>query len=122
MTFFAAGRTLYAPVAWSNDSNTIRFASSGRYFSAGSSRAKRPCSYNCIAATEVTALVIEAIRKSASAVIGRSRPTSALPNAPWYRMRSRVAAMTTSPGTSPRVTAAAKASSSGEDGVTTRPA
>ena len=82
VTFVAAGRTLYAPVAVSNDSNTVRFASSGRYFSAGSSRAKRPCSNSCIAATDVTGLVIEAIRKIASAVIGRSWPTSALPKTP----------------------------------------
>jgi hypothetical protein len=33
-------------------------------------------------ATDVTALVIEALRNSAAVVIDRSRPTAALPKAP----------------------------------------
>ena len=65
-----AGRTVYAPVLASKLSNTFRFASCGRYFSAGSSRLSRPCSTSCITASDVTGFVIDAMRKIVSTVIG----------------------------------------------------
>src|ERR1700759_1216077 len=49
---------------------TLRSASSGRYFEAGSSRPILPCSTNCISATDVTGFVIEGIREIASCVGG----------------------------------------------------
>ena len=44
------------------DAATVIFANSGRYFDNGSVSEKRPSSYSIMAATPVTALVIEYIR------------------------------------------------------------
>ena len=42
----------------------------------------RPCSMSCIKASDVTGLVIDAMRNSASASRARPVETSATPNAP----------------------------------------
>ena len=54
----------------------------GRYFLGRIVEGESALLNSCIAATEVTGLVIEAIRKIASAVIGRWWLTSALPKTP----------------------------------------
>ena len=48
----------------------------------GASSASLPCSTSCIAATEVMALVIEAMRKTLSSVIGSGWSSARRPNAP----------------------------------------
>jgi hypothetical protein len=48
----------------------------------GASRASLPSSTSCIAATEVMALVIEAMRKALSSVIGSGRSSARRPKAP----------------------------------------
>ena len=49
---------------------TTELANAGRYFPTGSFRRNLPSSYNMSAATVVTALLIEAMRKMASVAIG----------------------------------------------------
>ena len=77
-----AGLTVYAPVFGSNDVMTDSVANAGKYFDAGSSRLTFFSSTSCIIATDVTALVIDAMRKTASAVIGRDGLPDATPAAP----------------------------------------
>jgi hypothetical protein len=48
----------------------------------GSSSSSLPCSTSCIAATEVMALAIEAMRKTLSSVIGSGWSRARRPNAP----------------------------------------
>jgi hypothetical protein len=48
----------------------------------GASSASRPCSTSCMAATEVSALVIEASQNTLSVVMGMSLDRSRRPNAP----------------------------------------
>ncbi len=55
-------------------SSTCTAPSSGRYVAAGSSSFTFPASTSCIAATEVTGLVMEAIEKM---------PSLPTPKAPW---------------------------------------
>ena len=76
-----ADRRRGAPDA-SNPSSTWGEASSGRILPTGSSSSSRPSSTSCIAATEVTALVIEAMRNTVSRVIALPRARSRRPNAP----------------------------------------
>ena len=56
-------------------------ANAGRYVDTGSLSINAPDSYNCMTATLVTALVIDAIRNSVSISIGASRPMSRHPTA-----------------------------------------
>ena len=63
-----AGRSRGLPAA-SNPASTCGAASSGSTRPIGWSSSIRPASTSCIAATEVTALVIEAMRKIVSGVI-----------------------------------------------------
>ena len=51
-------------------------------FGTGPSSVSLPCSTNCIAATEVIALVIEAMRKKLSGVIAGPASSARAPNAP----------------------------------------
>jgi hypothetical protein len=51
-------------------------------FGTGSSTLSLPCSTSCIAATEVIALVIEAMRKTVSSVIGVLWSSARRPKAP----------------------------------------
>jgi hypothetical protein len=76
-----AGRRRGSPAAlkpWS----TCGAASSGNIAAIGSSSASRPCSTSCIAAAEVTALVIEAIQNTVSGVIAAPSGSARRPNAP----------------------------------------
>jgi hypothetical protein len=66
-----AGRRRGAPAS-SNPSSTCGAASSGSTLPTGWSNCNLPCSTSCIAATEVTALVIDASRKIVSSVISRA--------------------------------------------------
>ena len=77
---FIAGRSTGFPEG-RNPSITSSFASSGRCFATGSSSFSFPCSTSCIAATEVIALVIEAIWKMESGWIAIPEARSRLPNA-----------------------------------------
>src|SRR6185436_587280 len=106
-----AGRTRYSPLAGSKASTIFTPASSGRYLSAGSSRPILPCSTSCISATEVTGLVIDAMRNSASVVSTRPLAESVTPNAPWYNTWSRLTTSATTPGRSLRSTAARRLAS-----------
>ena len=76
-----AGRSFGAPLA-SKPSSTWGDPSPGSTFGNGSSSFSRPCSTSCIAATDVIALVIDAIRKTVSSVIGALSSSDRGPNAP----------------------------------------
>ena len=78
-----AGRSFGCPEA-SKPSRTLGSLSCGRTLEIGSSSASRPCSTCCSAATEVTALVMEAIQKTVSTVMGSVPPAARMPNAPSY--------------------------------------
>lgn len=60
-------------------------ASSGMYFDAGSSSWNSPSSYSIITATLVMGLVIDAMRKITSSVMGRA---SSMSNNPWLSRRT----------------------------------
>jgi hypothetical protein len=66
----------------SKPSRTWCEPSVGSMSGTGASSASLPCSTSCIAATEVMALVIEAMRKTLSSVIGSGWPSARRPNAP----------------------------------------
>ena len=76
-----AGRSLGAPAA-SNPSRTWGEPSAGSILGTGSSSVSLPCSTSCMAATEVIALVIEAMRKTVSSVIAGPLSRTRVPNAP----------------------------------------
>ena len=65
-----------------------------------------PCSTSCMAQAPVTALVIEAIQTTVSAVIGTPVARSRTPNPASKITPSAVAAAATTPGLTPAVTAA----------------
>lgn len=65
-----------------NPSKTLTVVNSGNTRSIGSSKWSLPCSTSCMAATEVTALVIDAIQNIVSVVIGTRLSTALWPNAP----------------------------------------
>ena len=99
-----AGRSSGAPEE-SKPSRTWGAASSGSTSPIGWSSGSLPCSTSCIAATEVTALVIEAIRNTVSGVIAGPFARSRIPKAPSYKVPRSVAAIATTPGTSRASTA-----------------
>ena len=76
-----AGRSRGLPAA-SNPASTCGAASSGSTRPIGWSSSIRPASTSCIAATEVTALVIEAMRKIVSGVMALPSARSRCPKAP----------------------------------------
>ena len=66
----------------SKPSSTWMDASSGRTSAAGASRSSNPRSTSCSAATEVIALVMDAIQNTESSLIAASAAMSRRPNAP----------------------------------------
>src|SRR5271166_1723094 len=77
---------------------TVRSANSGRYSATGAAICSLPSSARIIAATEVSGLVIEAIRKIASSSIGPLASRSRQPKASAWAMRPPRAISTTAPG------------------------
>src|SRR5262245_60758847 len=78
---------------------------------AGASSASLPRSTSCMAAAPVTALVIEAIHITVSAVMSAGWPSTRLPKAPSYVVPPAPVASATRPGTSPRATASRRSRS-----------
>ncbi len=76
-----AGRRFGAPAA-SKPSRTCGALSAGSMLGTGSSSLSRPCSTSCMAAVQVTAFVIEAMRKTVSSVMAGPLARSRVPNAP----------------------------------------
>jgi hypothetical protein len=66
----------------SQPSSTLSSAHSGRISATGVSRLMLPFSTSCMAAVDVTALVIDAIRNTVSSVIGAGSPRARTPDAP----------------------------------------
>ena len=62
---------------------TVVALNAGMYLDTGSARPSRPSSTSIIAATLVTAFVMEAMRTIVSRRIGALASTSAIPNASW---------------------------------------
>ena len=77
----AAARVSYVPALASALLNTWGVFSEGMNFDTSSSRPTFPCSTSCITPIEVTALVIEAMRKIVSFAIGTFFAAFILPNA-----------------------------------------
>jgi len=84
----------------------FRPANSGRYFSTGSSRPRRPSSTSIITAAPVTGFDIEAIKNTVSGFIGLPEATSANPVHSSWRMPSEPAISITAPAISPASTRA----------------
>ena len=77
-------------------------ANSGSQFEMGSRSWKRPSSYSIISAADAMGLVIDAMRKMASWVIGAPASTSRLPRAEKCTTLPRRATRVTTPATSLR--------------------
>jgi hypothetical protein len=97
VTGLVDGRRIGLPEE-SNPSRIWRVPSSGRCFAAGSSSVNLPCSTSCIAPTDVIALVMEAMEKMDSGVIGTPETESRVPNAPEYVIALAVPAMAVTAG------------------------
>ena len=76
-----AGRSFGAPPA-SKPSSTCGEPSVGSMLGTGSSSLSLPCSTSCMAATEVMAFVIEAMRKTLSSVIAGPASSARAPKTP----------------------------------------
>ena len=84
-----AGRSIGAPSA-GEALQHLRLRQLRQHAPSGASSASRSASTSCIAATEVIALVIEAIQNTVSSVIGASASRSRRPKAPSYSVPRRV--------------------------------
>ena len=73
--------TVITRLAGTRSAPTVRFANSGRYSATGAAICSLPSSARIIAASEVSGLVIEAIRKIASSSIGALASRSRQPKA-----------------------------------------
>jgi hypothetical protein len=82
VTGFVAGFRIGLPLPGSKPCSTCNEPSSGMYVDAGSSSFSLPCSTNCMAATEVTGLVMDAMTNRESALTSTPDLESRLPTAP----------------------------------------
>ena len=82
MTAVRAGRSSGLP-SGAKPSSTRGAASAGSSAPNGASSDSLPCSTSIMAATEVIALVMEAIQNTVSVVIAALPPASRRPAAPW---------------------------------------
>src|SRR4051812_1095030 len=97
-----AGRVSYVASVSLNLLMTSGSLYFGRYFATSSSSFSFPSSTSIITATDVIGLVIDAMLKIVSFVIGVRSSVLLTPNASLYRTPSLSTTATTTPGTSPR--------------------
>ena len=92
-----AGTAPYRPLPAGPGTSTVVDLNAGKYFETGSASRSRPSSISMTAATEVTALVIDAMRKIVSFRIGSRFSTSIQPTGSSTAILPALAMTTTAP-------------------------